>query len=111
MPDVESPIVVEKITDAAELSEARHQLEQFDRNSAWLQANIANVYSQHRGKCICVAGEELFVGDSPEEAIAQAAAAHPDDRGRFTRYIPHKKMARVYHLTPVSGRPPVLPRC
>ncbi|MFQ5731073.1 MAG: hypothetical protein ACE5KM_03855 [Planctomycetaceae bacterium] len=98
MPDVESPIVMEEILDAAQLSQARRQRQQFDRNSAWLQANIAAVYSQHRGKCICVAGQELFVGDGAEEAIALAAAAHPDDRGRFTRYVPREKMARVYAI-------------
>jgi hypothetical protein len=54
------------------------------------------IYTQHRGKFIVVAGEELFVGDTPEEANALAKAAHPEDKGRLGRYIYPKKMARVY---------------
>jgi hypothetical protein len=83
------------VTDPIQIAEARRQREQFDRNSAWLQANIPLVYSQHRGKHICVAGEELFVGDTAPHAIEQATEAHPDDSGRFTRYIPLKKLASI----------------
>ena len=25
----------------------------------------SEIYSQHRGKCICIAGEELFTADTP----------------------------------------------
>jgi len=84
-------IVMEPVTDAIEVAEARAQRERFDRNSAWLQAHIAEVYSQYRGKCVCVAGEELFVADVAKEAIALATATHPDDNGWFTRYIPPKR--------------------
>ena len=52
--------------------------------------------SKHRGKCICVAGEELFVADTAAEALAQATAAHPDDKGRFVHYIPKEKVPRIY---------------
>src|SRR6266481_862454 len=92
------PIVIEEVTDMEELLKARQQREQFDRNSAWLQAHIAEVYSKYRGKCICVAGEELFVADTVKEAIAQATATHPDDEGWFTRYIPREKVARIYAI-------------
>jgi hypothetical protein len=47
--------------------------------------------ASYRGKFIVVAGEELFVGDTVEEAVAQAKAAHPADKGSLTRYIPLKK--------------------
>lgn len=93
-----TPIVMEEVTDAEQLVRARQQRAQFDRNSAWLQAHITEVYSTHRGKCICIAGEELFVADTAKEAIAQATAAHPDDEGWFTRYIPKEKVARIYAL-------------
>ena len=96
MDNQRTPIVMEEVTDTEELLKARRQREQFDRNSAWLQAHISEVYSKHRGKCICVAGEELFVADTVKEAIAQATAAHPDDKGWFTRYIPKEKVARIY---------------
>ena len=45
---------------------------------------------------MCVAGEELFVADTPEEAIALAKAAHPEDDGSFVHYIPCEKLARIY---------------
>ncbi|MEK6287717.1 MAG: hypothetical protein AABO57_18525 [Acidobacteriota bacterium] len=97
MADWQSNIVMEEVTDPEELAKARAQDERFDRNSAWLQAHIPEVYSRHRGKCICVAGEELFVADTPEEVLAQARAAHPEDNGStLLRYIPREKMARIY---------------
>src|SRR5262245_31771053 len=96
MDNQRTPIVMEEVTDVEGLLKARRQHEQFDRNSAWLQAHIAEVYSKHRGKCICVASEELFVADTVKEVIAQATAAHPEDEGWFTRYIPKAKVARIY---------------
>ena len=72
MVDKPSPIVMEEVTDPEELAKARAQRERFDRNSAWLQAHIAEIYARYRGKCICIAGEELFVADTPEAALALA---------------------------------------
>ena len=96
MVDKPSPIVMEEVTDPEELAKARAQRERFDRNSAWLQAHITEIYARYRGKCICIAGEELFVADTPEEALALATAAHPEDDGRFLRYIPREKLDRIY---------------
>jgi len=97
MPAQQRPaVVMEEVTDSDELAKARAQDERFERNSAWLQAHIAEVYSRHRGKCICIAGEELFVADTPQEVIDLANAAHPEDNGKLLRSIPKEKMARVY---------------
>lgn len=90
------PVVMEEVTDPEELAKARAQDERFERNSAWLQAHITEVYSRYRGKCICIAGEELFVAEAPQEVIALASAAHPEDNGKLLRYIPKEKVARVY---------------
>lgn len=70
-------IIMEVVTDSAELARARSQRERFDRNAAWLQSHAAEVYSRYRGKCICIAGEELFVGDTAKDALTLATAAHP----------------------------------
>ena len=91
-----TPIVMEEVTDPAELAEARALRARFDRNSAWLEAHAAEVYSRCRGKCICIAGAKLFVGDSPGEALALATKAHPEDDGRFVQYIPLEKVLRIY---------------
>ena len=91
-------IEMQEVTDADELAKARKQREQFDRNSVWLQGNISEIYAKYRGKCICVAGQEVFVADTASKAIALATAAHPDDEGLFTRYIPKEKLARIYAI-------------
>lgn len=94
--DKRNAIEVEEVTDPAELARARKLDEQADANSAWLQGHIADVYTKHRGKFICVAGQELFVGETVKEAVAQATAAHPDDEGCLMRYILMEKVPRIY---------------
>ena len=75
---------------------AIEQLARFRKNVDWLEEHAAEVYGRHRGKCICVAGQELFVADSPAAAIALAQAAHPEDDGQFVHYIPLEKLPRIY---------------
>ena len=89
------PIVMEELTDPAELAKARAQDERFARNWAWFEAHASEIYASHRGKCVCIAGEEIFVADTAQEVLASAMAAHPEDDGRFTRIIPREKVARV----------------
>ena len=96
MTGTEARIVMEEVTGTQEAAAARARRERFDRNSAWLQAHVKEVYSRYRGKCIVIAGEELFAADTPEDAWALADAAHPEDDGSFIRYIPREKMARIY---------------
>jgi hypothetical protein len=86
LPD-ESPVQFEVVADAGELARSRKQDEQFDRNSDWLEAHAAEVYSKCRGQHVCVAGQELFVASSAEQALRLAHAAHPDDEGLLLRYI------------------------
>ena len=93
-----NPIVIEEVKDPKELAAARAQRERFDRNAAWLQTHLAEIYSTNRGKVICVAGEEIFVADTAEEAIALGRAAQPADDGWFTRYIPKERLPRLYAI-------------
>src|SRR5438552_78580 len=90
------PLVMEEVTDTEELTKARAQDERFERNWAWFEAHAAEIYPRFRGKCLCIAGQELFVADTPEQALALATAAHPEDDGRFTRYIPKERTYRIY---------------
>jgi hypothetical protein len=92
----QSSIIMEEVTNPVELQKAREQDERFERNWAWFEAHAAEIYAEHRGKCVCIAGEELFVADTPEEALAMAVSAHPNDDGRFTRLIPQENIARIY---------------
>lgn len=96
MTEKRPPIVMEEVTDAEELAQARAQWARCDRNTAWFQAHAADIYPRYRGKCICIAGEELFVADTPEEVLALARAAHPEDDGFLLHYIPREKVARIY---------------
>jgi hypothetical protein len=89
-------VIMEEVTDPDEIAKAQAQRARFDRNWAWFQARVPEIYSQHRGKCICIAGEELFTADTPQEALALATAAHPEDEGRFVHYIPREKVIRIY---------------
>jgi hypothetical protein len=91
-----SPIIMEEVTDPSELERARAQDARFARNWAWFEAHASEIYTAYRDKCLCIAGEELFVADTPKEALAMAIAAHPDDDGRFTRLIPRERLARIY---------------
>jgi hypothetical protein len=92
----DTPIVMEVVTDPEEIARAKAQHARFRRNSDWLQDHIAEVYSQHRGQCICVAGQQLFVAPTAEAAVKLAREAHPEDDGFLMRYIPKEKMERIY---------------
>lgn len=83
-------------SDPADLDRYHARRERFERNLAWFVAHAAEIYATCRGKCICVAGEELFVADTPQEVLDLARKAHPEDEGRFTRLIPRQRMARIY---------------
>lgn len=89
-------IIMEEVTDPEELAKARVRWERFDRNWAWFQAHVPEIYSRYRGKCIAIAGEELFAADTPEEVITWATATHPEDEGWFVHYIPREKLVRIY---------------
>jgi hypothetical protein len=97
MPALQRPtVIMEEVTDPEELAKARVRRERFDRNWAWFQAHVPEIYSQHRGKCIGIASEELFAADTPEEIIAWATTTHPEDEGWFIHYIPREKVVRIY---------------
>src|SRR4051812_47832938 len=76
----------------------------FDRNLRWFQEHAAEIGETCRGKCICIAGEELFVADAPGQAVALAQAAHPEDDGFFVHYIYREKGARIYAAARVLAR-------
>ena len=96
MPLEKLKVVMEEVTDPVELAKARAQRERFDRNFAWFQKRVKEIYQQHRGKCVCIAGQEIYIADNATEAWALGEAAHPEDNGSFVQYIPLEKVARIY---------------
>jgi hypothetical protein len=98
------PVTMEIVTDPVELAKARARHERFRRNLAWYQAHTKEIFGNCRGKYICIAGEQLFVGESAQAVLAQARAAHPEDDGFFLHYIQKEKAERIYAaLRTVSG--------
>jgi len=89
------PMVMEEITDPEFVAGHRRRIAAWEKNLAWMNAHVDEVYAKHKGKCICVAGQELFVADTPKEARALAKAAHPDDEGIYSRYIPRNNLPRI----------------
>jgi hypothetical protein len=91
-------IAMEEVTDPAELARSNPRNARFARNLAWFERHAPEIAS-HRGKCICIAGEELFAAATPDEALALARAAHPDDDGFFLHYLYREKAERIYGHT------------
>lgn len=85
-----------EVTDPEEIAKAKAQRKKSDRNFAWFQQRSKEIYERYRGKCVCIAGEELFVADSALEAKALGRTAHPDDDGSFVQYIPRKLGRHIY---------------
>jgi hypothetical protein len=88
--------ILEELTDETELAKSNARQARFDRNLRWFQDHAAEIGATCRGKCICIAGEQLFVADAPQQAVALARAAHPDDDGFFLHYIYKERGARIY---------------
>ncbi len=72
------------------------QMQRFDRNLTWYSVHSQEIETAHRGKTVCVAGEELFVGEDTDEVLSLARAAHPEDDGLFLHYIPRTPAKRIY---------------
>jgi hypothetical protein len=85
------PVVMEVSTDPEAYAKSRARRERFDRNAAWFNEHAVETYKHHAGKFVCVAGEEIFVGDTAAEAIARARASHPEDDGPVTVLVPREK--------------------
>jgi hypothetical protein len=89
-------VVIEEITDPAEVARRRPAREAFGRNTAWLQAHWPELLPQALGKHVAVSGEQAFIADTAAEAIALAKAAHPDDPGLLVQYVRPEKGPRFY---------------
>jgi hypothetical protein len=90
-----NPIVMEIETNPKGCADAARRKARYEQNWDWLEAHSSEVYA-HRGKFVCMAGQELFVGDTVIDVLRSAEAAHPEDDGRFTRYIPLVMGPRIY---------------
>lgn len=89
-----SQVVIEEREMPLELGRL---FEQARRNLLWFNENAErlDVFNHYRGRCVAVAGGELFVGDSRAEVERLARAKYPDEAPHIRR-IPAEKRAWIY---------------
>lgn len=92
----EPRFIIEEVTDPVAIARHRAQDERARRNSEWLQAHWPELVPLARGRHLAVAGQEAFIADTPEEALARARAAHPDDDGVLIKYVRPGRGPRIY---------------
>jgi hypothetical protein len=92
----EPRFIIEEVTDPEEIARARAQEERAHRNDEWLQAHWPEIAPKARGRFLAVAGQEVFIADTPEEAWAMAMEAHPDDDGAHAQYVIPEPGPRIY---------------
>jgi hypothetical protein len=80
-----------------ELIPFREFMQQFNRNSAWLNLHWKDILPKAAGKFIAIAGEEAFVSETHQEAWSRAKAAHPEDLGTFSQFVPSGKGPRIFY--------------
>src|SRR5438552_5320591 len=85
------PVEMELVNDSDLPERSKARWRQFDQNWLWFKPRAPEVYRIHRGKHVCVAGQELFVADTAEEALRLARSSHPEDQGFFFLYIPQER--------------------
>jgi hypothetical protein len=79
-------------------------LAELAKNVAWWNAHADAIIAQHAGKFVCVAGQEVFVGDDPVEVLARAKAAHPNPgRGFKSTHIPLHPGPTIHALQRTLG--------
>lgn len=93
----EPRFIIEENADPVALARLHAQNERARRNSEWLQAHWPELRPKARGRFIAVAGQEAFIADSPEEVLALAKAAHPDDDGVQFQYVRAEEGPRIYN--------------
>jgi hypothetical protein len=81
-PSPPSPFVEWDGTEEGRL-QALAEDEEFRKNLTWFSTNAKRLRDEHSGQYICIANQELFVGDDSIEVFNRAKAAHPNLVGGF----------------------------
>src|SRR4051812_15382421 len=92
----DKPMIIEQVTDPAEVAMYREVFAAADLNFKWLDENWHAVLPQAYDKYLAVAGQQAFIADTPQQARALAIAAHPDDKGLICRFVSSHKGPRIY---------------
>jgi len=88
------PLIIEEGPMPPELAV---RFEKARRNLLWFNEHVREleVYERYRGRYVAAASEELFVADTPEELRRLVNEKYPDE-APHVRYIPRKKLSRIY---------------
>jgi len=92
----EQKFIIEVVDDPERNARLVERMDQFRKNADWLSSHWSEVLPQANGKFVAVAGQQAFISDDPIEAERRAAAAHPEDRGIYVKYVNPKKGIRLY---------------
>ncbi len=65
------------------------------KNLDWLNARWDDLLPRTRGKLVAVAGQEIFIADTYQEVMDMARAAHPDEDGALSQYLPLARGPRI----------------
>lgn len=91
------PVIIEAPSTPAERAAALDERERYLRNARWFAARADEIGRTHVGRFVCVAGEELFLGDVPEQVLAEARTKHPHESGAvFYKYVSRHRGPKVY---------------
>lgn len=89
------PLVIDEVTDEAQVARHRAQDERHARNLKWLEAHwdaLPNV----RGRYVAVANEQAFVAETADQGWQWAHTRHPDDDGAIVLLVPLESGWRIY---------------
>jgi hypothetical protein len=92
----ELEVILDENPDPALRAQMQKAHEQHERNRKWLTDHWPDLLPQALGKYVAVAGGQVIVADTLQEAVAWAHAHHPDDHGRIVRYVRPDKGPRIY---------------
>lgn len=83
----EAPLLIEELTDPAEIARIHAQHAQAQRNADWLESHWNELLPEAFGKFIAVADQQGYIAESAGEAWAWAKATHPEDKGALVEYV------------------------
>jgi hypothetical protein len=90
------PTVVDDLTDPASIARCAAQHARGRQNADWLESHWGELLPGAYGKHVAVAGQEAFIAETASDAMALAAAAHPEDDGAFVQYVLPPGGPRLY---------------
>lgn len=91
------PIIMECGATAAERAQAIAERERYMLNVRWFESHAEELGKTHVGEYVCVAGQEVFAGNTLGDVLAEAKRKHPEEsRSLFYKYISTHRGPKIY---------------